>query len=289
MKKHLFLMMTAAAAITFAGCGEDEPEIQPSLSISLENIPATVSAGSYSVAITCNVSWTAAVNTGAVDWCTVSPASGTGDGVVTVAVAANATDAARTAIITFSAGTVNGTASITQQNTPPHAAGTMTWTFGGQTWSDAIHCAECNKESFTESATDPQCRSYTSGTNTWYYYNWPYVNANKNILCPSPWRVPTHADFLYLVDHTTAVNLLKNWVAGDIENWDTGDVRAGGMVEHRSPFALYFLYLWSDDDYDADDNHSAEYAKGMQTYGLPWRLMPIWAEKSWGFQLRCVK
>ena len=77
------------------------------------------------------------------------------------------------------------------QTTPPYAASTKTWTFGEQTWSDAIHIPECNKSSFTERYYETQCRSYTQGANTWYYYNWLYVNKHAARLCHSPWRVPS--------------------------------------------------------------------------------------------------
>jgi hypothetical protein len=72
----------------------------------------------------------------------------------------------------------------------------QTWTLGDQTWSDAIHCPECNKESFEESNTDPQCRSYTyDDGRIRFYYNWAFVDANKAEMCPTPWRVPTKDDF----------------------------------------------------------------------------------------------
>ncbi|MDR2358676.1 MAG: fibrobacter succinogenes major paralogous domain-containing protein [Prevotellaceae bacterium] len=87
------------------------------------------------------------------------------------------------------------------QNTPPHAASTETWTVGKQTWSDAIHMPECNKETFELSLTAPQCRSYTTLLDMkYYYYNWPYVKASAAKLCPSPWRVPSYDDFKKLSD-----------------------------------------------------------------------------------------
>jgi hypothetical protein len=47
------------------------------------------------------------------------------------------------------------------QNTPPYAASAQTWTFGNQTWSDAIHMPGCNKESLID-LYDPDCCSYTT-------------------------------------------------------------------------------------------------------------------------------
>jgi uncharacterized protein (TIGR02145 family) len=81
---------------------------------------------------------------------------------------------------------------------PQYAASTKTWTVGSQIWSDVINAPECDHNAFTNSDTDPYCRSYTINGIKWYYYNWPYVNKNQNTLCPSPWRVPTSEDFITL-------------------------------------------------------------------------------------------
>lgn len=77
---------------------------------------------------------------------------------------------------------------------PPYAASAKTWVFGEQVWSDAIRLPECNKEDFDDSYDQPQCRSYSEGANTWFYYNWPFVNQRAYALCPTPWRVPTADD-----------------------------------------------------------------------------------------------
>jgi hypothetical protein len=95
--------------------------------------------------------------------------------------------------------------------TPPHAVSTRTWTFGNQVWSDAIGIPACNKESFTDSEYTPDCRSYSSGSDTWYYYNWPYVNANKRTLCPPPWRVPTRNDLEIMIGYNPADTVCNEW------------------------------------------------------------------------------
>jgi hypothetical protein len=84
------------------------------------------------------------------------------------------------------------------QNTPPYAASTKTWVIKAdsitQIWSDVIQIPACNKANFKVSNVVPQCRSYKVNMNTYYYYNWAYVNANASKLCPSPWRVPIGRD-----------------------------------------------------------------------------------------------
>jgi hypothetical protein len=81
---------------------------------------------------------------------------------------------------------------------PQYAASTKTWTVGSQIWSDVINIPECDHDAFTNSNTDPYCRSYTTNGKKYYYYNWPYVNANNKTLCPSPWRVPSGDDYIAL-------------------------------------------------------------------------------------------
>jgi hypothetical protein len=154
--------------------------------------------------------------------------------------------------------------------TPPLAASPQTWTFGEQTWSDAIQCPECNKETFEDSYTDPQCRSYTENEKTWYYYNWAYVSQNAATLCPSPWRVPTKEDFDVLVSNTTYSVLISAWgYGGSISDW------LGGVVSPGS-----FAHYWSSTESDVGA-YSLRYASydldvGNHSYYL-------------GFQVRCVK
>jgi hypothetical protein len=155
------------------------------------------------------------------------------------------------------------------QNIPRYAATTETWNFGGQTWSDAIRVPECNKEDFTKSDTDPQCRSYIGDGNTWYYYNWPYVNANAATMCPSPWRVPAKEDFETLMHHFNHSALTDTW-------------RYGGLA-HDS-----FLYnttssanYWTSTEADTDDAYYWGYISGS--------LHLCGTNKHPGFQVRCVK
>jgi hypothetical protein len=184
MKKSLFLMMIAVAAIAFAGCGEDES---------------------------------------------------TNDDVVT----------------------------------PPYAASTMTWVFGSQTWSDAIHIPECGSPSFESSSTVPQCRSYTSGTNTRYYYNWAYVNTYVSKLCPSPWRVPTYEDFEMLVNNIDYSTL--------VASWGYGGVAYSSIMDYVSLYAYY----WSSSQLDTDSAYRLDYTD--HSLGVDN------ASKRCGFQVRCVK
>jgi hypothetical protein len=103
---------------------------------------------------------------------------------------------------------------------PSGAASTLTWTFGSSAlvWSDRIVVSACNKKVFTNSYIKPQCRSYTVDGALLVYYNWPYVNAEKSAMCPSPWRVPTKDDFTALMNAATASTLSSAWGYGGYTN-----------------------------------------------------------------------
>ncbi|MDR3184429.1 MAG: fibrobacter succinogenes major paralogous domain-containing protein [Prevotellaceae bacterium] len=157
--------------------------------------------------------------------------------------------------------------------TPPSAASTQTWTFGTSTltWSDAIHIPDCNRESFENSYDEPQCRSYAYEGKTYYYYNWPYVDANKATLCPEPWRVPALDDFKDLVRHTAPPTLQNEWGYG------------GYASSSASSCSAAAANYWSCTPYD---NYNA-YCLWYHTNGA---VDPRNATGTdLGFQIRCVK
>ncbi|MDR3180617.1 MAG: hypothetical protein LBT61_01645 [Prevotellaceae bacterium] len=158
-------------------------------------------------------------------------------------------------------------------DTPPLAASTQTWTFGDQTWSDAIQCPECNRKTFEESDTEPQCRNYADAESgkTFYYYNWPYVDANKNTMCPSPWRVPTRKDFDELVG-TACANLLG-------KSWGYGGYAEGSSLSLENSEAAY----WSNTEmygYTNDAYYMFYHRIGLGVHAKV---------KDVGMQVRCVK
>jgi hypothetical protein len=158
------------------------------------------------------------------------------------------------------------------QTTPQYAASTKTWTFGEQTWSDAIHIPACNKESFTDDDNYPQCRSYTKSGSTWYYYNWAYVDQNAAALCPSPWRVFTQSDFETLVNSTDDSTL--------INAWGYGGYAYGSSMYNVGTYGYY----WSSTE---DGSSNAYYLNfGTDGYVLP---QYYYNAKYYGFQVRCVR
>jgi uncharacterized protein (TIGR02145 family) len=268
---------TRAATVTFSAgtltrtVNVTQAAGDPTLAVNPENISATSAADSYPIAVTSNTSWSVSKNAAAT-WCSLSNTSATGNGTVTVNVTANSLFEPRAATVTLSAGAVIRKVIVTQNiATPPYAASTRIWTFGTQIWSDAIRIPTCDKTTFENSYTVPQCRSYTSGSNTWYYYNWPFVNANKSTLCPSPWRVPTHTDADHLAAITNGANYPHEWASG---------VRCFAGFEGFPASYDDYGYYWTATSSNTQKAYALVYNRSIASQP---------ESKYYGMQVRCVK
>jgi hypothetical protein len=184
--------------------------------------------------------------------------------------------------------------------TPEFAASTQTWTFGSQIWSDAITATGCEGMEVNV----PGCISYTADEQiyndpeyfqfpggTFYYYNWHYVDQYHDVLCPSPWRVPTVEDFITLKKNTDTYQLSHAWELGGA--WVSGSpLRAGfesfmrALSSERYPGVNMFLLgrspywglLVTEGDY---------YVDGIDSGKLPGDLDG--KDSRGGGQVRCVK
>jgi hypothetical protein len=268
--------LTRKVAVTQSGA-------TPALAVDKATIPAGAAAATYSIGVTSNLTWMATVNSAAT-WCTLANASGSGNGTVTVNVAKNTVAATRSATVTVASGSLTRTVTVTQDvlTAPPYAASTQTWKFGGQKWSDAIHMPGCDKTSFNQSTTEPDCRSYSSNGNTWYYYNWPYVAANASTLCPAPWRVPSMRDFQTLANNASRVQLMTAWRRG------------GHMMTNHEPYDLGDrVELWSTTSLN-DQEASMMYVDGGYCYTyvngtpVPCPLFVAGTDKYLGDAVQCV-
>jgi hypothetical protein len=143
-----------------------------------------------------------------------------------------------------------------------------TWSYGGLTWSDQVNVAACNKTTFTNNLTEPQCRSYTVDGVLIYYYNWPYVNANKSAMCPSPWRVPTRNDFDVLISTTPRYTLIDQWGYGGRANSNSIELTNYGHYMSSTEY----------DDFNVFTMFYGYYNEGVGYEG-----------KTFGMQVRCVK
>lgn len=202
----------------------------------LRLLPTTVEAGynggRYDISVTTReADWTAEVTTSSATWCEVSPtwSAGEGTGTATVdVVAPNPESEPRVATITFTAGTRTQAVTVTQEAlpTPPvNTASTQTWTFGESplVWSDAINIAECESGINNTSAiswSDPQCGIQQVNGKTWYFYNWAYLDANREEFCPDPWRLPNLNDITALASSAvSATDLHDVWGASAAVWW----------------------------------------------------------------------
>jgi hypothetical protein len=156
------------------------------------------------------------------------------------------------------------------QDTPPYAASTKTWKFGGQTWSDHINMPECNKTSFDggdDNAPKADCRN---NPGYYYLYSWEYVRLHAAILCPSPWRVPSFGDIPLLLPDS----------AYKPEVWGysySGACTLQGQLQEQGSFAHY----WTSDVYGEKTAVSWALSRDDITMRSPNRTS--------GRAVRCVK
>jgi hypothetical protein len=119
------LSILLALLITLTGCSSDNNNNNngddPLPEIELDVEPATgyftYVANTIDVEVYCNDAWTATVDAAAAAWCSVSPASGSGDGFLAITVTANLipTQGVRTATVTITADDVTKTVAVTQE------------------------------------------------------------------------------------------------------------------------------------------------------------------------------
>jgi hypothetical protein len=154
---------------------------------------------------------------------------------------------------------------------PADAASVQTWTFGRSTlvWSDRIAVPACNKTGFTDSYTEPQCRSHTVNGQLLYYYNWTYVNANRSALCPPPWRVPAKDDFDALKNAADYTTLINAWGYG-------GYTSESGMSGTNM-----LSYYWSSTKYGSIGAYESYYYNGYLYVSTTYRY--------YGQSVRCVR
>jgi hypothetical protein len=254
------------------------------LTVEPASIDAAYTPGTYEFAVTSNTNWTATVS--GAPWCTFSPASGSGNGTVTVNVAENAEYASRTAAITVTAGTENRTVTVKQASAPvpapPHAQSEQTWTFGNipTVWSDFINVSNCAGTPWVAGLyTVPiaQCTSadpFEDG-NIYYYYTWPYVRDNAATLCPAPWRLPTPAEGQEMAEYLSNQEIFDLWGAPGTIWWETFPIDQGSD-----------LMIWTDTEGNIGSD-GAPIAYGIRFCN--------WGKGQWempqivGGQVRCVR
>jgi uncharacterized protein (TIGR02145 family) len=166
------------------------------------------------------------------------------------------------------------------------------WTVGAQTWSGAIShpvagCTQSTDFGTTNPPTTAYYRSEGVVDCSGYLYNWKCVNEQQSKMCPSPWRVPTQADFVALdvalggTGNNRSVTL--QWIMGTyVEVW--GACFGGaGYGTNIIAFQTGFMY-WPNSVGNATDASYVRYAIGD---GNMYPIAGI--EKRYGCQIRCVR
>ena len=152
---------------------------------------------------------------------------------------------------------------------PPYSSGT--WSCGTQVWSGALRnpVAGCTSTSSLSTSTPPPAQYRDYSTSHGFYYNWTCVNTYATTLCPSPWRVPTKADFETLIACADPTTLRTAWGhSGYAHGSSVTNVGEGGDY-------------WSNTEYDYAGAWQLVYTHGpiaTQTY-YKWRAIIV----------RCVK
>jgi uncharacterized protein YjdB/pimeloyl-ACP methyl ester carboxylesterase len=111
---------TRTATVTVSGAGVGNRTVTvtqetaaPFLSVSRSSVQLAASGGQQTFGVTSNVSWTASSSA---SWLTVSPASGSNSGTVTLTASANSSSTVRTTTVTVSGADVgNRTVTVTQE------------------------------------------------------------------------------------------------------------------------------------------------------------------------------
>jgi hypothetical protein len=151
---------------------------------------------------------------------------------------------------------------------PPPYSGTVTWTYGTQTWSGALsHSVSGCTSTSTLSGDNPPPAQYKNNNSATfgYYYNWTCVNATAGDLCPSPWRVPSQEDFNALLQSTSSSILNSAW----------------GKAGYARSNQVRDIGIW--------DNYWSS-KESSDTRAIYTNLSSITSlEKDYGLQVRCVR
>jgi len=163
--------------------------------------------GSQNIAVSSNGNWTVS---GGADWLTVSPQSGEGNATVTVITTESMRSQIRTAVLTFSVGTKSVMADITQEKNENPQGGVV---INGVEWATR----NVNMPGTFAETPEDVGMFYQWGRNIGWSFNNPMINSNggtewdsshytgdtwtrANNPCPPGWRVPTHEEFVTLVN-----------------------------------------------------------------------------------------
>ena len=235
MKTRTFTLFRAAviAALALVACSKEEKEpsgndqdasgeqtkVATLLDVSPDSVAVTYEGGSQAITVTSDGAWTAVSDK---DWCVPEPASGSGDGKVTLTVAAETLGKADTARITVTAGSLKATVVVTRAANPAAVTDCQGHTYpvvkiGEQYWmAENLQCTQYDTESERAGAT---LSTLEIGTFDPYYTDGR--NATYNKLDAPPYNGSAATGLRRLIDGScnltpelrAKLGLLYNWAA----------------------------------------------------------------------------
>jgi hypothetical protein len=120
--------------------------------------------------------------------------------------------------------------------TPPGAASTQTWVFGGLIWSDVIveEPTACAGTSSLSTADPPPAQYLTVTPRT--YYNWTCMSAATATMCPPPWRVPSASDAQLVINMEEQSVVYAAWAPGAL---------GGGFIRGSELISPQINAMWT--------------------------------------------
>jgi uncharacterized protein (TIGR02145 family) len=163
-------------------------------------------------------------------------------------------------------------------------------TVGTQQWSDVVTVTNCNKTTWNSPSTAPyrtECRNSAGNTNFHgHYFSWCFVMRYAAQLCPSPWRVPTAADFaalhVALGYATGSANIIANTYMGTANSQVGGTWGGSRFTGMATLVTAEYSQYWSSSPSTAMAARSLSFDA---TYATP----EDGVTGDNGFALRCVR
>jgi uncharacterized protein (TIGR02145 family) len=127
-------------------------------------------------------------------------------------------------------------------------------------------------------------RDHTSDANTNYYgswFTWCMVVTHADILCPSPWRVPTSEDFCQYANGSTANTNANYSITNGVDGWLVGGNATGSSTNRVGSIGYY----WSSTPFDTDRSYQVYLRSGYFNDFSPNAV----GLRSEGNSLRCVQ
>lgn len=154
-----------------------EQKLGEVLEVSASAVEFDYDAATHNVTVASNVAWTVESDA---DWCTVTPASGTGAGTVTVSVDRNIEDAVRTAVLTFRSESMTATVNVSQN----YDDGSLT------NGDETVHfvdwrAAKAAGATLERLKSGPIYREYRNGSTPIYHLTYTDASAPLRITLPA--------------------------------------------------------------------------------------------------------